>query len=95
MCAQTAGIDRKTGKTHRQEDGSDIGMEKKIVTQKLEDPTTHQSINQLRRQHKLQQLRRLQSNRLRQQSCQQQLQMQQVEKMPQLQQLPQLSHHQR
>ena len=40
MCAQTTGIDRKTGKTHRQEDGSDIGMEKKIVTQKLEDPTT-------------------------------------------------------
>ena len=40
MCAQTNGIDRKAGKTHRQEDGSDIGMEKKIVIQKLEDPTT-------------------------------------------------------
>ena len=45
MCAQTTGIDRKTGKTHRQEDGSDIGMEKKIVTQKLEDPTTLSQIS--------------------------------------------------
>ena len=86
------GVDRKTEKIHRQEDGPDIGMatvKKKIATQKLEDPTTRQSIN------KLQQLRRMQSNWLRQQSCQQQLRMQQVEKMPQLQQLPQLSHHQR
>ena len=46
MCAQTTGVDRKTGKIHRLEDGSDIGVEKKIVTQKLEGPTTHQSINQ-------------------------------------------------
>ena len=52
MCAQTTGIDRKTGKTHRQEDGSDIGMEKKIVTQKLEDPTTLPQISHEHLHHK-------------------------------------------
>ena len=52
MCAQTNGIDRKTGKTHRQEDGSDIGMEEKIATQKLEDPTTLPQISHKQLRHK-------------------------------------------
>ena len=52
MCAQTTGIDRKTEKTHRQEDGSGSGMEKKIVTQKLEDPTTLPQISHEHLHHK-------------------------------------------
>ena len=51
MCAQTTGIDRKTEKTHHQEDGSGSGMEKK-VTQKLEDPTTLPQISHEHLHHK-------------------------------------------